>query len=55
MSFIDHKCTFDILSEDVLSECVPFTCGEDDDMDEFFSKDVLTYARRRIGSTFKFY
>ena len=54
MSFIDQKCTFDVLSEDVLSECEPFTCGEDDDMDEFFSKDALTYARRRIGKSYCF-
>ena len=51
MSFIDQKCTFDVLSEDVLSECLPFTCGEDEDMDEFFSKDALTDARRRIGKS----
>ena len=54
MSFIDQKCTFDVLSEDVLSECLPFTCGEDEDMDEFFSKDALTYARRRIGKSYCF-
>ena len=54
MGFIDQKCTFDVLSEDLLSECDPFTCGEDDDMDEFFSKDALTYARRRIGKSYCF-
>ena len=54
MGFIDQKCTFDVLSEDILSECLPFTCGEDDDMDEFFSKDALTYARRRIGKSYCF-
>lgn len=54
MSFIDQKCTFDVLSEDVLSECLPFTCGEDEDMDEFFSKDALIYARRRIGKSYCF-
>lgn len=54
MGFIDQKCTFDVLSEDILSECLPFTCGEDDDMDEFFCKDALTYARRRIGKSYCF-
>lgn len=43
MAFIDHKCRFEVLTEDVLNECVPFTCGEDNDMDEFFHKDALVY------------
>lgn len=38
MAFIDHKCRFEVLTEDVLNECVPFICGEDNDMDEFFIK-----------------
>lgn len=54
MSFIDQKCTFEFLSVDVLSECLPFAYGEDEDMDEFFSKDALTYARRRIGKSYCF-
>ena len=54
MSFIDQKCTFDVLSEDVLSECLRLTCGEHGDMDEIFSKDALTYARRRIGKSYCF-
>ena len=48
MSFIDQKCTFDVLSEDVLSECLPFTCGEDEDMDEFLSEENKTGCRLAI-------
>lgn len=54
MSFIADKCTFEVLTEDVLAECLPFSCGEDDDMDEFFNKDALTYAHRRIGKSYCF-
>ena len=54
MGFIDEKCTFEVLTEEVLSDSLPFSCGEDEDMDEFFSKDALTYARRRIGKSYCF-
>ena len=37
-----------------MMHALPFACGEDEDMDEFFSKDVLTYARRRIGKSYYF-
>lgn len=54
MSFIADKCIFEVLTQDVLSESESFTCGEDPDMDEFFQKDALTYARRRIGKSYCF-
>lgn len=54
MSFLDQKCRFEVLTEDVLRECYPFTCGEDDDMDEFFCKDALIYNRRRLGKSYCF-
>lgn len=47
-------CRFEVLTEDVLKECHHFTCGEDDDMDEFFSKDALIYNRRRLGKSYCF-
>ena len=52
MGFIADKCIFEVLTQDILSECHPFTCGDDNDMDEFFQKDALTYARRRIGKSY---
>ena len=45
MNFLADKCTFEVLTHDVLSECDPFTFGDDTDMDEFFQKDALVYAR----------
>ena len=58
MGFIDQKCTFDVLSEDLLSECDPFTCGEDDDMDDnnepseesvSFESALLAAKKRKIN------
>lgn len=54
MSFLVEKCTFEVLTKEVLEESLPFTCGEDKDMDEFFNKDALTYAQRRIGKSYCF-
>ncbi len=36
-----------------LAECNPFTCG-DDDLDEFFAKDSLSYRSRLLGKTYLF-
>lgn len=54
MSFIAEKCIFEVLTQDILATSHPFTCGDDTDMDEFFRKDALTYARRRIGKSYCF-
>ncbi len=54
MVFLEEKCVFEVLTQEVLLESNPFTCGNDADMDEFFQKDALTYARRRIGKTYCF-
>lgn len=54
MGFIADKCIFEVLTQDILLECYLFTCGDDADMDEFFQKDALTYARRRIGKSYCF-
>jgi hypothetical protein len=42
MAFLEENCVLDVLTDDILGECRPFTCG-DDDMDEFFQKDALAY------------
>lgn len=54
MGFIADKCIFEVLTHGVLSECHPFTCGDDADMDEFFQRDALTYAYKRIGKSYCF-
>lgn len=54
MDFLENNCIFEVLTQEVLAECCPFTCGVDDDMDEFFRKDALVYARRRLGKSYCF-
>ena len=53
MTFLEENCVLDVLTDDILSECRPFTCG-DDDMDEFFQKDALAYTRYRMGKSYCF-
>ena len=53
MAFLEENCVLDVLTEGILSECHPFTCG-DDDMDEFFQKDALAYTRYRMGKSYCF-
>ena len=53
MAFLEENCVLNILTDDILSECHPFVCG-DDDMDEFFRKDALDYTRYRMGKSYCF-
>lgn len=53
MAFLEENCVLDVLTDDILGECRPFTCG-DDDMDEFFQKDALAYTRYRMGKSYCF-
>ncbi len=43
-----------VLTELTLSECYPFTCGEDEDMDEFFREDALDYTHYAMGKSYCF-
>ena len=54
MGFLEDKCIFEVLTKDVILESFPFTCGNDVDMDEFFQKDALVYAHRRLGKSYCF-
>ena len=53
MSFLSEKCTFCELTDDVLSACEPFSCGNDD-LDDFFAHDATRYARFLMGKTYCF-
>ena len=53
MAFLEENCVLNILTDDILEECHPFVCG-DDDMDEFFRKDALDYTRYRMGKSYCF-
>lgn len=43
-----------VLTEDILNYCDPFSCGEDDDMDDFFRSNAIVYSNNRIGKTYCF-
>ena len=49
MTFLEENCVLNVLTDDILAECHPFTCG-DDDMDEFFRKDALDYTHSTTGT-----
>ena len=53
MAFLEENCVLNILTDDILTECHPFVCG-DDDMDEFFQKDALDYTRYKMGKSYCF-
>lgn len=53
MTFLEENCILDMITDDVLSECHPFLCG-DEDMDEFFAKDALAYTRYKMGKSYCF-
>ena len=53
MAFLAENCVLNLLTDDILAECHPFSCG-DEDMDEFFQKDALAYTRYRMGKSYCF-
>lgn len=48
---LSEECIMLKLDEDVISHCVPFSCG-DDDLDVFFAHDALAYERDLMGKTY---
>ena len=48
MSFLIEQCTFYELTEDILSTCQPFSCGNAD-LDDFFQNDASRYAYYLMG------
>ena len=53
MAFLSQECTFCELTDEILSACEPFTCGNDD-LDDFFAHDATRYARFLMGKTYCF-
>ena len=47
------RCELVRASEKRLTECQPFSCGEND-LDEFFAKDCLVNQSRLLGKTYLF-
>lgn len=53
MGFLVDKCTFSILSEEVLSACEAFDCGLPD-LNDFFKNDVQNYSNELLGKSYCF-
>ena len=51
MGFLLEKCSFRLLTSEILSRCKPFSCG-DCDLDDFFMNDALLYAKALLGKTY---
>ena len=53
MAFLEENCILSVLTEEILAESNPFTCG-DDAMDEFFRQDALDYTHFLMGKSYCF-
>ena len=53
MGFLADKCTFRLLTRDLISTCKPFSCGYDD-LDEYFLKDSPLWSDQMYGKTYCF-
>lgn len=53
MAFLSDKCTFHLLTKEILSCCQPFSCGNAD-LDDFFSHDAIRYTYYLMGKTYCF-
>lgn len=53
-SWLLSNCSLSLLTREVIDSCHPFTCGTDDDMDEFFRNDALDYTHFLMGKSYCF-
>ena len=53
MPFLYDKCTLKVYDSSIHEFCEPFNCGNDD-LDEFFSKDVTKYTDELLGKSYCF-
>jgi len=53
MAFLSDNCTFQELTDDILTVCEPFSCGNED-LDDFFAHDATRYAHFLMGKTYCF-
>ena len=47
--FLSSQCFFSELTDDLLSTCQPFSCGNED-LDDFFKNDATRYAYYLINN-----
>ncbi len=53
MSFLLDKCTLKVFNNSLLDFCLPFDCGNDD-LNEFFAKDIINYSAQLLGKSYCF-
>ena len=53
-SWLLTNCDLSLLTGKVIDSCHPFTCGSDEDMDEFFRQDALDYTHFLMGKSYCF-
>ena len=53
MGFLADKCTFRLLTRELIATCKPFSCGYDD-LDEYFMEDSPLWADQMYGKTYCF-
>ena len=52
-NFLADKCTFRLLTRELIATCKPFSCGYDD-LDDYFLKDSPLWADQMYGKTYCF-
>lgn len=53
MGYLLDNCTISLYTAELLKQCEPFRCGEDD-LDDFFATKALEYSEFHMGKTFCF-
>jgi hypothetical protein len=53
VGFLFEKCTLRVYDEEILVNCEPFDCNNDD-LNSFFSEDVLNYTSHLLGKSYFF-
>ncbi len=48
---LDEKCQLARVTQKVLDNCQPFTCG-DEDLDDFFASNAIAYEKELMGKTY---
>ena len=49
-----QECSLHKLTDELLKECYPFSCGNNDDLDEFFRIDAMKYSKFLMGKSYCF-
>lgn len=52
-NFLENCCTFSLLEPELLENCKPFICGNDD-LDDFFLNNSALYTAQLLGKTYCF-